>query len=129
MNTKRLIAGIIDFVIVSLIQSILMMLFFIKPLMDGNFIAEGLNILIRQLSITYCSMGFFIVRDIIGKKSLGKTIMKLRIVDKNDGKEVNFIKRLLRNLTWVLGPIDIIVFLVTKERLGDNIAKTNVVEK
>ena len=99
MNSKRLIAGIIDFVIVGLIQSVLMLLFLIKPLMDGTLNNEGFHFIIRQLTITYCSIGFLIIRDIIGKKSLGKIIMKLKIINKNDGKEVNSIKRFLRNLT------------------------------
>ena len=129
MNTKRLIAGIIDFVILGIIQSILMLLFLIKPLIDNTLNFESLDILIRQMSITYSSMGFFIIRDIIGKKSLGKIIMKQKIIDKKDGRETSLLKRLLRNLTWILGPIDILVFLITKERLGDKIVGTDVIEK
>jgi len=130
MNAKRIIAGIIDFLIVGLIQTVLMVLFLIKPLMEHTLIVEdsGFNILIRQFAITYCSMGLFIIRDIIGKKSLGKKIMKLKIINKSDGQETPLLKRLLRNLTWIIGPIDIIFYLITKERMGDQLVKTNVVE-
>ena len=125
MNAKRILAGLIDFFIIGVIQSVLMMLFLIKPLMVEGV---GFNILIRQFAITYCSMGFFIIRDIIGKRSIGKKIMKLKIINKNDGQETSSVRKILRNLTWLLGPIDIIFYLITKERMGDQLVKTNVIE-
>ena len=130
MNAKRIIAGIIDLCIVGLIQFILMILFLIKPMIDNTLSTDGVgfNILIRQFAITYFSMGFFIIRDIIGKKSIGKKIMKLKIIYKNDVQEASLKKRLLRNLTWLLGPIDIIFYLIQKERMGDQLVKTSVIE-
>jgi uncharacterized RDD family membrane protein YckC len=127
MNTKRIIAGFIDYLITCLIQSILLVLFFIKPLMESGQNGNIINAMARMLIITYCSMSFMVVRDIIGKMSIGKKIMKLKIIDKDDGKETVWTRRLLRNLTWLLGPVDIIVFLITNERLGDKIAGTNVI--
>ena len=129
MNGKRVIAGIIDYVIAGFIQTVLMMLFFIIPLQNNKLASGDLDILFRMMTITYCSMGFLIIRDIIGKRSLGKIIMKLKIVIKKNEKDASFVKRLLRNLTWILGPVDIIVFLITQERLGDKIIGTKVVEK
>jgi len=125
MSAKRIIAYIIDMFIVGIIQVVLMVIFLIKPMVDNSL---SFNVMIRQLVITYCSMGFFIIRDIIGKKSLGKIIMKLKIINKSDGQETTLLKRLLRNLTWLLGPIEIIFYLITKERMGDQLVKTNVVE-
>jgi hypothetical protein len=55
--------------------------------------------------------------------------MKLKIINKNDGNETILIKRLIRNITWLLGPLDILSFLITQERIGDKIAGTNVVEE
>jgi hypothetical protein len=52
--------------------------------------------------------------------------MKLKIVNKNDGKESNILKRFLRNITWLLGAFEIIVFLIMKERIGDKIAGTDI---
>ena len=120
---KRIYAGIIDYIIVGIIQSVLMFLFFIIPLQNSvNF-----NILVRMLIITYCSMIYFVIRDILGKKSIGKRILKLKIIDKGTGNEVNVLRRFIRNITLLLGLIDILVFFITKERIGDKIAKTNVV--
>ena len=129
MNTKRLVAGIIDFLITCVIQAIFMGLFLIKPLLNNADNIYIFNIMARQLTITYFSMMYMVIRDILGNKSIGKRIFKLKIVNKNNGEEAGFVKRFLRNITWLLGPIDIIVFLISKERLGDKIVGTNVVEQ
>jgi uncharacterized RDD family membrane protein YckC len=128
MNNKRIIAWIIDFVITSIIQFILMALFLIRPLMsgDGNNI-DIFNIMGRQLIITFCSILYLIIRDIIGNKSIGKRIMKLKIVDRNNN-DAYFLKRLFRNITWFLGPVEIIIFLISGERLGDKIMGTKIIE-
>jgi uncharacterized RDD family membrane protein YckC len=127
MNNKRIYAGIIDYLIACVIQTILMGLFFIKPLLTGDM--DTFNIMIRMFIITYCSVMYLVIRDNIGKKSIGKRIFKLKIVNKIDNNESNFSKRFLRNITWLLGGIDIIVFLLLKERLGDKIVGTDVVEQ
>ena len=128
MDTKRMFAWIIDFAITCIIQTILMSLFLIKPLMEISESVNIFNIIVRQLILTYCSMSFMIIRDIIGKKSIGKIVMKLKIINKNDGTESDITKRFIRNITWLLGPIDIIIFLSTKERLGDKIVGTKIIE-
>jgi TM2 domain-containing membrane protein YozV/uncharacterized RDD family membrane protein YckC len=130
MNTKRILAGIIDFLITAVINAVLMVLFLIMPLLNNNIDTVNiLNLMARELTITYCAMMYMVIRDILGNKSIGKRIFKLKIVDKNNGEKTKFIKRFLRNITWLLGPIDIIVFLISKERLGDKIVGTNVVEQ
>jgi len=127
MNDKRVIAGVIDFIITSVIQSVLFSVFIVRPLLETG--VDDLSVVFgRNLIITYCSLLFLIVRDVLGKKSIGKIIMKLKIINKNDGNESDFSKRLIRNLSWLLGPIDIIIFLITKERIGDKIAGTTVIE-
>lgn len=128
MNTKRIIAGFIDLLITCIIQGILFSLLFIKPMLEFGYNGNIFDAITGCLIITYCSMSFMIIRDIIGKRSVGKVIMKLEIVNKNDKKESNILRRLLRNITWLFGPLDILVFLITQERIGDKIAKTNVIE-
>jgi uncharacterized RDD family membrane protein YckC len=129
MNMKRIYAWIIDFLITCVIQTVLMGLFLIKPLLNNMDAINIFTIMGRQLSITYCSIMYLIIRDIIGKKSIGKRIFKLKIVNKNGGDGANFVKRLIRNITWLLGPIDIIIFLISKERLGDKITQTSVIDQ
>ena len=129
MNNKRIYAGIIDFLIACTIQTVLMGLFLIWPLLNNMNTTDTFNVMARSFVITYCSCSYLIIRDIIGKKSIGKRIFKLKIINKCDNSETNFIKRFLRNVTWLLGSIDIIVFLILKERLGDKIIGTDVVEQ
>ncbi|MDR1218365.1 MAG: RDD family protein [Treponema sp.] len=127
MNMKRIYAWIIDFVIVCIIQTILMGLFLIMPLLKNIDDINISNVMTRQLIITYCSMIYLIVRDIIGKRSIGKRVFKLKIINKSNGNEASILKRFVRNITWILGPIDIIVFLISKERFGDKIAGTDII--
>ena len=121
MHKKRIIAEAIDFLITCTLQAVLFTLFIIKPLLEMEVYVDFNVVFGRNLIITFCSLLFLIIRDVLGKKSIGKIIMKLKIINKNDGSETGFLKRFIRNLTWLLGPIDIIVFSITKERTGDKI--------
>ena len=123
---KRYVAGIIDFGIAALLQSLLMFVFIMIPLVAGRL--DSSEVIGLNIRITGISMLYLLLRDIFGKKSIGKYIQKLTIVDKVSGHEARFAFRLLRNVTWILGPIEVLVLLVSKQRLGDLLAKTNVVE-
>ena len=126
MNNKRIFAGFIDFIITSLIQTIFMMVFLLIPLSNNTI--DITDVMVRNFIITYSSVMFLVIRDIIGIKSIGKRLLKLKIIENNSGNEAKFSKRLLRNITWLLGPIEIIVLLITKNRIGDKITDTTVVE-
>jgi len=104
-------------------------IFIIKPLICNAESLDIINLMVRQLILTYCSIFFLIIRDVIGEKSFGKRIMRLNIINKENGNEAKYLNRLIRNITWVLGPIEIIVFLIAKERIGDKVAKTSIVEE
>jgi len=126
MNNKRIFAGVIDFLIAGLIQAVFMMVFLLIPLLNNTISIT--DVITRNIVITYSSVMFLVIRDIIGIKSIGKRILKLKIIENNSGNEAKFLKRLFRNVTWLLGPIEIIVLLITKNRIGDKIAGTAVVE-
>ena len=63
MNMKRIYAWIIDFVIVCIIQTILMAFFLIKPLMENMEDVNIFNVMLRQLTITYCSVFYLLTRQ------------------------------------------------------------------
>ena len=126
MNEKRLFAGIIDFVITGIFQAIFMFTFLIFPLINNQL--DFALIFPRAMSITYTSMLYMVFRDIIGSKSIGKRIIKLKIIDKTTSNEATILKRLARNVTLFFAPIELIVFLITKYRIGDRLAGTTVVE-
>ncbi|MBN1501042.1 MAG: RDD family protein [Spirochaetes bacterium] len=127
MNKKRIIAGMIDFLITAVIQSVLIFLIIILPLINNQLNPE--KIIIRMVIITFISILYMILRDIPGSKSIGKRILKLKIINETNGSNTDLMARLLRNVTWLLGPMEFIVIVIKGYRIGDKIAKTIVVEK
>ena len=67
---------------------------------------------------------------LFGRRSLGKLILGLSIQNSETGGTVSFGNLILRNMTYVIVQIEGIVVLVNKgKRLGDLIAKTQVVRR
>ena len=67
--------------------------------------------------------------DGVNGRSLGKTIMKLRVLRLQDGKPCDLKSSALRRLTIILQPFDIIWALRQKrQRIGDRLAGTIVVK-
>lgn len=65
---------------------------------------------------------------LFGRRSLGKLICGLKIQNSETGDKASFGSLILRNITYVIVQIEWIVVLVNKgKRLGDFIAKTQVV--
>lgn len=58
-------------------------------------------------------------------RSIGKRIMKLNIVSADGGK-ARIWQMLLRNVTLIISPVEIILVLMGGRRLGDRLAKTEV---
>lgn len=129
MDTKRIFAWFLDFLITCLIQFFIFSIFIMIPLIFGKKTLAVSEVFFRTLIVTYFSMLFMLVRDLIGKKSPGKRIMKLKIVDKCNGNEATLKQKFFRNITFLLGPVEIIVFLLTKGRIGDRIAGTKIISE
>ena len=67
---------------------------------------------------------------LFGRRSLGKLIFRLRIVDSRTEQKASFARLILRNITFLIVEIEGLVVLINKgQRLGDVIAKTKVVSK
>jgi uncharacterized RDD family membrane protein YckC len=127
MNGKRIFAFMIDFIIAGTIQAVLMFALIILPIVSGS--GDAAHLVGNVFLITMISMVYLVLRDSLGKESIGKKILKLKIIDRN-GDAASFGKRILRNLTFLMGPVEIVIFLIRDgKRLGDAIAKTNVVSK
>ena len=69
------------------------------------------------------------LRDLPNKGSVGKRIFKLKIINSETKELASVSQRLLRNIPLLLNWIEIIIYIVSKKRIGDRIAKTDVVEK
>ena len=73
---------------------------------------------------------YCLFKDCLFGKSLGKLIFGLTIQNSETGEKASFGSLILRNVTYVIVQIEGIVVLVNKgKRLGDYIAKTQVVRK
>jgi uncharacterized RDD family membrane protein YckC len=133
--TKRIIAYIIDSIIVGIAAAVLIGASFILPVVLA-FVSPtlaGLSTIFIFIALGVWSIfaiGYTLLRDGLGSgRSIGKKFMGLKVV--KDGNKCGFKDSLLRNITlMVLGPIDPIIALLDKDgmRLGDKIAKTQVVE-
>ena len=71
---------------------------------------------------------YFLFKDcIFGRRSLGKLICGLSVKNENGGK-ASYLSLILRNLTFFVIQIEALVVLLNKgKRIGDILAKTQVV--
>ena len=67
---------------------------------------------------------------LFGRRSLGKLICGLIILNSETGEKASYSSLILRNITYVIASIEgIVVLLNNGKRLGDSFAKTQVVRK
>ena len=125
MESKRSYAGFIDFLTTCFIQASIGIAF-ILPQLANEQLSPG-QAVGRVFLMTFVSVTYMVIRDVLGSKSLGKRIMKVHIIDHSSEAEANGWQRLVRNLTWYLGVVEVIVLLATGRRIGDYIAGTTVV--
>ncbi len=126
MNSKRLAAFFIDFIIIAVIYEIPFFILVMLPLIQGKSPAPGGTILRLLVSLLFALI-LLVFKDAFKGGSMGKKIMKLKIIDCATGENAGAGKRILRNVTWILSWIEIIVYLVSQKRLGDRLANTDVV--
>ena len=124
MENKRILAGVIDFLITAVLQCILMFLVVIISLLLGS--ADKRSLIISSIWVTMISMFYLILRDMFGNGSIGKRIMKLKIIGSDSGTATLF-ARLLRNITWIMGHVEILLILFSQKR--DRLAHTDVVSE
>lgn len=82
------------------------------------------------VSLSYIFLiAYLLLRDaLFGGQSIGKKVMKYKAV-KEDGSSLDgdYMASIMRNVTLFIPLVDAILVLIDKPRLGDNIAKTKVV--
>ena len=108
---KRIVAFLIDVMFVALLSIVLGFVF------SDNY---------RQYP-AYIGFVVILIRDLMTPSgSIGKKILKLRLVNQNKN-EPNIGQKILRNITVFLWPIEGIVLLIAKKRIGDMIVRTDVI--
>lgn len=120
INFKRIIATVIDFYIITFSSSL-----FITVITIGKLSFNAVTI--SAYFVVFVLSAIF--KDYIFKDaSIGKKIMKIRLVSEN-GEYVTFEMRLLRAVTLIFVPIELIMIITKNKRLGDYLAHTQVIEK
>ena len=127
---RRFFAFVIDWNIMFCVAWALM---FYGPGSNPEYL---LNPSIKMLSSAGFLMGlvwlplYCLFKDCLFGRSLGKLICGLTIQNSETGEKASFGSLILRNITYVIVQIEGIVVLVNKgKRLGDSLAKTQVVRK
>ena len=131
---ERVTAFIIDFIMISCIAiipivgcAIIMLIIGLKAGWtedEFNYITPIVLFFTLLISMTV----LVLVKDIKNGQSKGKKIMRIAVRDLSNPKQIPVkTKLILRNITLILWPIEIILLLLLKKRIGDMISSTCVV--
>lgn len=85
------------------------------PLLQGRALAGG-QIIVRTLVSSYIALLYLIFRNIPARGSIGKKILKLQIIDMRTNESASPKQRLIRNLFWLLDPVELFVYLFLVQR-------------
>ena len=95
---------------------------------DGIYFIPGAIFFALFNKLPFVSLIFmfliFILRDVFSKRSFGKRVMELNIIDKNTGKPASAKQKIIRNLFAIICYIDYFVLIIKGESLGDKAANT-----
>lgn len=123
MLRKRILAHIIDVAIASLPMIVSIVVLTFNPSLAANRIAY----VFFKLSLFLGCFGI-IFKDCIGGKSIGKRILKLKVISLTN-TNASIYRLVLRNIILPIWYIDAFVLLIlNKSRIGDKLAKTTVIE-
>lgn len=79
-------------------------------------------------TIIFILVSLYLNKDILNGRSPAKRILKFQVVDNDTKLTASPLKCLLRNLTIIVWPIEVLVILFNpSQRLGDKLANTRVV--
>ncbi len=114
---KRFGAIVIDGIIVGVLTTLI------------AIIAVALNMESLVIVGYVLGYGYYFLREqALGGQSVGHKVFGYKVV-REDGSSIkgDFLASFLRNITLIIPFVDLVLVLMDKPRLGDNIAKTKVV--
>ena len=129
---QRIAAWIIDLIILFFVAIFVMGFSFVSSLfmMNVGFIVGGILSMILIVFVYTIAL-----ETAWNGQTVGKKIVKIRVVKEN-GKSITFTEALIRNIFRIIdnqfvGLVGLILILVTekKQRIGDLIAKTVVIQE
>jgi hypothetical protein len=127
LNNNRVFAFLIDYFINLFTFSLVMFLLCWDSIVHPT--AVNFN---RPFEVFYPVLAvattLLLLKDLIAGRSLGKRIFNLAVRNVDDRNQTPSIyKLILRNIPFLIWPVDVIYFAIKKERLGDRIFKTHVI--
>ena len=123
---RRLIAAYIDISLAGIAQVILMLVFIISPLNTKTISPD--EIMPRQFIINAFAMLIFIFKDIVRGRSIGKYLLSLQVIDaRNPTAVISAARLIIRNIFCIILPIEALLIILSKLRLGDLATGTTVV--
>jgi uncharacterized RDD family membrane protein YckC len=133
---KRVIAYILDSVILGVIVAVLMggmmVLTMVSAMISDSLAGIMALLMFPVIGLIFLIMfGYLLLRDGIGGRSLGKKLVGLKVLQ--EGKQCTYVGSVKRNITMIvplLNIVELIMPFVDAEglRFGDKFAKTQVVE-
>lgn len=131
-DTKPKIQRILAFLIDHLIGCCIMGVIFWTVNWDSILISTDSNIM-RPFETFYSVLAFgmiyYLLKDIRGGISIGKRVLKIAVRDITNSDIIPGIFRLIiRNITTIIWPIELILVVLAQRKLGDKIARTQVIK-
>ncbi|NOU93105.1 hypothetical protein GC093_07660 [Paenibacillus sp. LMG 31456] len=125
----RLGAFFIDYLLVCIVVAIFSFLISWNIMTQSPMSAENFNKL-RKLNYFITAIGLIITmfKDVVNGRSIGKRMTNISVIDSKRNDQVPSIWRLiLRNITLLIWPVDLLYFLISGNRIGDILFSTQVV--
>ena len=117
---KRVVAFLIDSAIVCVVAFVLSWI--------ANLTKNGAPAVSGVLSAVVILLDcVYLFKDIVGGQSIGKRVKNIKVVLKT-GEDADVLRLIARNITFVIWPIEAILVIMGRERIGDKLAKTKVVD-
>ncbi|MFE5318385.1 RDD family protein [Paenibacillus sp. NPDC056579] len=127
MKTYRFLAFLLDHLILSFVYSAVLIFLSWESLItpnESNF-NKPFEIFYPLLAVTLLTS---FMKDIFNGRSIGKRIFKLAVRDADNLNQVpNKFRLFIRNIPLVIWPLEIILLLIINKRIGDLIARTQVI--
>jgi len=122
MFRKRLLAFIIDIVVFYIFAFVSAGLIYLGDVYNNK------ELLIISALLFIFNYLCFIFKDVKNGQSVGKKILKLRIVCENNTNTPIW-KLLIRSLFLVIWPAEFLALLIKEKRIADMILKTIIIEQ
>ncbi|MFD0675192.1 RDD family protein [Cohnella sp. GCM10027633] len=122
----RILAFLIDHIIGTIIFGIVFVLInlnsFIAPTNENiNSRFESFNFVLA------IGMIFYFLRDVFEGRSPGKRVLGIAVRGKEDSDRVpGKFHLILRNITLIIWPIELIILVIKGQRIGEMISKTQI---